>query len=421
MSLEKQVLENGLRILLLPIAGARSASVGVWIAAGSRFETPSKQGISHFVEHMLFKGTDTRSARDISEQMDRLGGNLNAYTTKEYTRYYAQTLSENAAETLELLTDMLLHSRMDADAVELERSVILDEMSMYEDVGEDVAHEQLCGALWPDSPLGRPICGSRESVAAITAADLRQYVQQNYTPERMLVVLAGGFDRSALLDVVHSTLGTLPRGTGRPAGDKPAFTPSLTLCTKDFEQVSLELAFPGIPSGDDRRYALLLFNFIVGGGASSRLFQRLREELGLAYSIYSANYAAEGAGVFTIAAATAPEQQETVLREIYAVLDGLRGGVTEEEFLRARAQVKASHIMGLETIAAQASYVGRNELLLGRNVSSDEVLEALDALTLDDVNRLAADLLGGRQAALSVVGAVRDRAFYAPYWNAPRP
>ncbi len=417
MSLEKQVLENGLKILLLPIAGARSASVGVWIAAGSRFESSAKQGISHFVEHMLFKGTDTRSARDISEQMDKLGGNLNAYTTKEYTRYYAQTLSESAVETMELLADMLLHSRMEDEAVELERGVILDEMSMYEDVGEEVAHEQLCGAIWPDSPLGRPICGTRESVAAITAEELRRYVRENYTPERMLVVLAGGFDRQALLHTIRSTLGALPRGAGCPAADSPIFTPSLSLCAKDFEQVSLELAFPGIPRGDERRYALLLFNFIVGGGASSRLFQRLREELGLAYSIYSSHYAAEGAGVFTIAAATSPDQQETVLREIHAVLDGLRNGVTEEEFLRARAQVKASHIMGLETIEAQASYAGRNELLLGRDVPSDEVLDALDALTVEDVNRLAAELLGGGQAALSVVGAVRDRAFYTPYWR----
>ena len=416
--LEKLRLDNGLRVLLLPVEGALSASVGVWIEAGSRYEAAAKQGISHFVEHMTFKGTDARTARQISEEMDLLGGGMNAYTTKEYTRFYAQTLAENARPAMELLTDMLLHSRMAAEDVELERGVILEEMAMYEDAGEDLAHEALCGAIWPDSPLGRPICGTRETVSAITPQDLLQYVAEEYTPGRMVAVAAGGYNREDILDCLQSTLGRLKPGAPCPAADTPAFTPGVVLRKKKFEQVSLELAVPGIPSGaedGDLRYALLLFNFIAGGGASSRLFLRLREELGLAYSVYSTHYASKGAGLFTVSAGVSPSQQLRVLEEIREILAGIADGVTEEEFLRARAQVKSSYILGMETVAARASYAGRNELLERRAIGEAEVLTALDRLTPADVGGLAASLFTNAPWALSVAGPVEKEEAYAPF------
>lgn len=416
--LEKLRLDNGLRVLLLPVEGALSASVGVWIEAGSRYEAAAKQGISHFVEHMTFKGTTARTARQISEEMDLLGGGMNAYTTKEYTRFYAQTLAENARPAMELLTDMLLHSRMAAEDVELERGVILEEMAMYEDAGEDLAHEALCGAIWPDSPLGRPICGTRETVSAITPQDLLQYVAEEYTPGRMVAVAAGGYNREDMLDCLQSTLGRLKPGAPCPAADTPAFTPGVVLRKKKFEQVSLELAVPGIPSGaedGDLRYALLLFNFIAGGGASSRLFLRLREELGLAYSVYSTHYASKGAGLFTVSAAVSPKQQFRVLGEIRDILAGLAQGIGEEEFLRARAQIKSSFILGLETVAARATYVGRNELLEGRSIRETEVLSALDRLEPRDIERLAARLLQNASWALSAAGKVESKEMYLPF------
>ncbi len=416
--LEKLRLDNGLRVLLLPVEGALSASVGVWIEAGSRYEAAAKQGISHFVEHMTFKGTAARTARQISEEMDLLGGGMNAYTTKEYTRFYAQTLAENARPAMELLADMLLHSRMEAEDVDLERGVILEEMAMYEDAGEDLAHEALCGAIWPDSPLGRPICGTRETVSAITPQDLLQYVAEEYTPGRMVAVAAGGYNREDILDCLQSTLGRLKPGAPRPAADTPAFTPGVVLRKKKFEQVSLELAVPGIPSGvedGDFRYALLLFNFIAGGGASSRLFLRLREELGLAYSVYSTHYASKGAGLFTVSAAVSPKQQFRVLGEIRDILAGLAQGIGEEEFLRARAQIKSSFILGLETVAARATYVGRNELLEGRSIRETEVLSALDRLEPRDIERLAARLLQNASWALSAAGKVESKEMYLPF------
>lgn len=413
--MEKKVLENGLRVVYLPIEGAYSASVGIWVSAGSRNEVKSEQGISHFIEHMLFKGTARRSSKAISEEMDLLGGGLNAYTTKESTRYYAQTLAENAMAAMDILCDMLISPLLDPDELERERGVIIDEMAMYEDSGEDVAHDALCAAVWPDSPLGRPICGAAETVSSFSADDLRKYMEKHYTPERMVVVVAGDFDRTGMEALLEKTLGTLKRGGKAEEFDKPAFTPSLALTKKRFEQTSLALAMPGIPSGDPKRYAMMVLNFIVGGGTSSRLFQRLREELGLAYSVYSSHTASTGAGLFTVSASFSADQQERVLAEINEVLKGLANGVTEEEFDRARAQIKASNIMGLETVAAQASFAGHSELFEGRQITSEEILENLNALTRGDIDRLASEILGNPARALSVAGNTKGRSFYTPF------
>ena len=418
--MEKRLYPNGLRVLLLPIEGALSASVGIWVEAGSRYEDPARQGISHFVEHMVFKGTETRTARQLSEEMDMLGGGMNAYTTKEYTKFYAQTLKENARPAMELLTDMLTRSLMAAEAVEVERGVILEEMAMYEDVGEDLAHEALCGAIWPDSPLGRPIIGTRETVEGITSRELLDYIRSAYTPERMIAVVAGGFDREDMLDCIQRGLGALQRGSGTPVADAPAFVSSLSLRRKKFEQVNLELAVPGFPygavvDGRDVRYPLMLLNFIVGGGSSSRLFLRLREELGLAYSVYSNHYTAKGAGLFSVAAGVSPRRQLQVLEEIRHILDSVADGISEEEFLRARAQVKSSYILGLETVAAKASYAGRNELLEGRVIAPEEVLRQLDALAPADVGRLAGLLLRDTSWSLSVAGPLEKESAYRPF------
>ncbi|MDD3833470.1 MAG: pitrilysin family protein [Oscillospiraceae bacterium] len=410
--MEKQTLQNGLRIIYLPIEGAYSASVGIWVSAGSCHESIDQQGISHFIEHMIFKGTTKRSAKDISEEMDLLGGRINAYTAKEYTRYYAQTLAENAVSAMDILCDMLLNPLIDPDELERERGVILDEMAMYEDSGEDVAHEALYASVWSNSPLGRPICGIKDTVSGFTSDNLREYIHGNYTPDRMVAVVAGSFDRPGMDRLIQNTLGTMKSGGGIHPLDNPEFTPSLSLTKKRFEQTSLVLAMPGLPSGDSRRYAIMVLNFIVGGGASSRLFQRLREELGLAYSVYSSHSASKGGGLFTVSASFSADRQEMVLTEINEVLKGMLDGVTAEEFDRARAQIKASNIMGLETVAARASFAGHNELIEGRQITSKEILENLNALTRSDIDNLAAEVIGSPARALSVAGNTKSRSFY---------
>lgn len=412
--MEVITLDNGLRVLLLPFAEARSVSAGVWIEAGSRFERAEEQGVSHFVEHILFKGTAARSARAISEEMDRLGGSLNAYTAQDCTCYYAQSLPESAPGVLDILSDMLLHAAVADRDVELERQVILDEIAMYEDVGEDLAHEALCAGVWRDSPLGRPICGTRRTVASLSPAALRRAIAGTYTPERMVAAVAGRFDREGVLEVIGAGLGALPCGGGRPEIDRPAFHAGVFLRKKRFEQVSLELAFPGIPAGDDRRYAMMLLNFAVGGGASSRLFLRLREELGLAYSIYSSAAAEQGAGLFLVSAAVAPARQEQALAEIRAVLQETAAGLTQDEIARARAQVKASTILGMESVAARASAAARSLLLHGRVIGEDEVLAGLDAVTGEEIARLAEEIFTG-PAALAAAGPVKGEGFYRAF------
>lgn len=418
--MERICLDNGLRVLLLPEEGALSAAVSLWVTAGSLWESDEQQGISHFLEHMAFKGTDRRTARQVSEEMDLLGGGMNAYTAREYTRYYAQTLAENAGQALDLLCDIVLNPRLDIADVELERGVILEEMSMYEDSGEEVAHDALCAAIWPGSPLGRPITGTRETVAALSADDLREYRRTHYAPGRMLAVAAGRFDREAVLEQLEKGPGALPPAAPPAAPEPPVYRPAFVLRQKDFEQTTLELAMPGLPRGDERRYAMMLFNFIVGGGASSRLFQRVREELGMAYSVYSANEAYAGTGLFTVTALTSPDQQGEVLREIRAVLDGFAAGVSREEFDRALAQVKASYILGMETVEARASYYGRGQLFGDSENDPARVLEKLDALTPADVDALAAEILRPEAYSLAVVGVVREAAFYDGWHGAGR-
>ena len=400
--MEKLEWENGLRILLLPEEDALSASVDVWVEAGSLYEDPAEQGISHFAEHMLFKGTEKRTARRISEEIDALGGSLNAYTTRQYTRFYAQVLSANPCpaepgRVLDVLLDMLLHSRFDPDDLGMERGVILDEIAMYEDMGEDLAHEALCGTVWPASPMGWPVCGRPVTVAAVTSPALRRYVNRTYTPERILVVLTGHFVRDDLLQRLEQALGTRPRGAGRPVVDTPGFRPGVALLSKPFEQVSFEIGFPGLSFHHERRYAMMLLNFIVGGGASSRLFQRLREERGLAYSVYSSHEAAAGTGLFTVSASVAPTNQQEVLREIRHILDGLCHGeaITPAELERARAQIKASVILGMETVASRAYYAGQNELFSGREIPVREMLGRFDAVTLEQVQSLAGETFSG--------------------------
>lgn len=275
--------------------------------------------------------------------------------------------------------------------------MILDEIAMYEDMGEDLAHEALCGTVWPASPMGWPVCGRPDTVAAVTSPALRRYVNRTYTPERILVVLTGHFVRDDLLQRLEQALGTRPRGAGRPVVDTPGFRPGVALLSKPFEQVSFEIGFPGLSFHHERRYAMMLLNFIVGGGASSRLFQRLREERGLAYSVYSSHEAAAGTGLFTVSASVAPTNQQEVLREIRHILDGLCHGeaITPAELERARAAIKASVILGMETVASRAYYAGQNELFSGREIPIREMLGRFDAVTLEQVQSLAGETFSG--------------------------
>ena len=406
--MERIVLDNGLRLLLLPRPDSRVFTLDVWVGAGSRYEQGFPAGISHLTEHMLFKGTETRTSRDISLAMDDIGGVINAYTGQEHTRYYVKTLSEFAEQAVELLADMLLHAAIPERELELERQVVLEEIAMYEDSPEDTAHDGLTELVWQGGSLGANISGTRESVLATGREDLLRFLGRRYTPDNMLVVCAGGFDMPAIRRAVEATFGERSRGKGHPTDDTPTFVPGIFRRVKPYEQVSLELAFPGLAVDAPERFALSLLTALLGDGESSRLYQRLREELGLVYGVYTTHYASRDVGMYTISASTSPDNQVQVLEEIGGVLTRfVAEAVTPEELARTKTRVKTGFLMSLETVAAHAAREGRSEWVLGRSVPVEEVLAAWEAVTAEDILALARRLFCGA-TALAAVGPAAE-------------
>lgn len=410
--MERIVLDNGLRLLLLPEGGSRVFTLDVWVDAGSRYESGYHSGISHLAEHMVFKGTHSRSSLDISLAMDDLGGVINAYTGQEHTRYYVKTLGEYAGQALELLSDMLLHAAIPARELELERQVVLEEIAMYEDSPEDVAHDSLAELVWQGHPLGAPISGTPASVSEIDREELLRFLRNRYTPDRVLLVCAGDFDREAILQAVRRDFGDRPAGTEQEEQTAPLFCPGIVRRQKDNEQVCLELGFPGLSSTAEERFTLTLLTALLGDGESSRLYQRLREKLGLVYGVYAVHYASKDGGLYTISVSTSPENQLTVLEEIGGVLTRLLAqGITAQELERVKKKVKTGFVMSLETVAARAAREGRSEHLLGRSVPVEEVLSAWERVTAEELLALARRLFGG-VPALSAVGPVAEESAY---------
>lgn len=405
-------LSNGLRIALERMEHARSAAVSFFIGSGSRHEMAENAGVSHFIEHMLFKGSETRSSAAIAEEMDAMGGQLNAYTTKEYTCLYAQALESHIPAVTEIMADMLANPRLASSDLLVERGVILEEIGMYEDSPEDFCADQLHAAIWPSSPLGWNILGTRESVAAMTADKLRGHMEAYYVPERMTVAVCGRFDRDAVCEIVERYFGSR-KNTGNPVLPIPVgFHPGMTLRARDFEQTQLLFCFEGLPAGDKDRYAAAVFSTIAGGSASSRLNRRIREELGLAYSVYCFTSSYLGAGIFGVGAGVSPENQEKTLAESMEVLFSLRDGVDEQELARTKEQFKANMVMGMESSGARASAMGRGLLLENRYVDEDAILRQIDALTQADIMRVARLLVDPARMALAVAGRPLEEKAY---------
>lgn len=406
------VLPNGLRILTEEVPGARSAALGFFVGTGSRHEKAGESGAAHFIEHMSFKGTHDRTAGDLARETDALGGQLNAYTTKECTCYYVRCLDRHLDRATELLCDMLLCSAFREEDVELERGVILEEIGMYQDSPEDLAAERLAGAVFRGSSLGRPILGRRATLEKMTGAWLREYQRTHYRPGRIVAALAGNFTQAAV-DRLARRLGELEPGKA-PGQRSAQYHPAVTVRRKAIEQNNLVVAFPGLSYLDERRYQLLLLNAILGGGVSSRLFQQLREERGLCYSVYS--YVADHAdtGLLGIYTGLGQETEGAALETIRQVVDDLaQHGPTADELDRAREQAKAAVVMGLESVQARMSHLGTGELLGERVRTPEELEQAYDAVTAGQVRDLAGELLDFSRSSLSAVGRVRTPEEYA--------
>lgn len=403
--LDQFTLQNGLRVVAEKLPHFRSVSVGLWVKAGSMDETPEEGGLSHFIEHMLFKGTERRSARQIAEEMDAIGGQINAFTSKECTCFYAKVTDDQLPVAMDVLCDMLRNAAFDPAELDKERGVVLEEIAMTEDSPEDLVHELLGQAALDGNPLARPILGTEELISGYTREDLARYRAKHYTPENVVLAVAGNYDLQALRELAEKHLGSWQAQKAperRLWGE--TFVPALVRREKDIEQIHLCAAFPGVPLGSDDVYPLSVLNNLFGGGMSSRLFQRVREESGLAYTVYSMPTSFPGCGMVALYAGTSPQHAEPVMRLIREETERLlSGGITEEEFVKARQQLRGGFILGQDSVSSHMSAIGRGLLLLPHIQSEDEVLAKIDAVTMEDTMRVARAVFGGDNAA-SVVG-----------------
>jgi predicted Zn-dependent peptidase len=386
-----------------------SATVGLWVENGSRYERPEQGGISHFLEHLFFKGTERRTAQQIAEEIDAVGGVLNAFTGKEYTCYYAKVLAEHLPLALDLLTDLFTHSLFPSDEIDRERAVILQEISQAEDTPDDYIHELFNQAYWPGHPLARPIAGTAQTVAGLGREDFVRFMDERYRPNRVLVAAAGRLEHDELTETIARTMGGLTGTADLPESALPAVQPGVSLHDKPLEQVHLCLGGAGIGQTDPDRYAAHVLNLALGGGMSSRLFQEIRERRGRAYSVYSFLSSYMGAGYLGVYVGTSAEWAREVVDVTLAEIDRLkRDGLTAEELVRARNQMKGNILLGLETSDSRMSRLARNEMYYGRDVPVPEVSAAIDAVDNDAVVRVASRLFRPGERALTVLGSIRS-------------
>lgn len=409
-----QVLPNGVRIVTEHVPSVRSASLGIWVGTGSRSEKPGEGGAAHFIEHMVFKGTERRTARQLAQEMDAIGGQVNAYTTKEHTCFYARSLDKHLDISLDILSDMLFHSRFAQEDVETERGVVLEEIGMYEDSPEDLVSERLAAAVYKGSPLARPILGTQATLAPMTGEWLAQWQREHYRPGALVAALAGSFTPQQV-DRLRDCLAQLEPGP--VAQTKPAaYRPAVTARKKAIEQNHLILAFPSLTYLDERRPQLLLLNALLGGGCSSRLFQELREKRGLCYTVYSYVSDHADAGFLGVYAALNREQEGQALDAMRALVCDLADhGPTQEELDRVREQAKANLLMGAESIQSRMSQLGASALLYGKVRETDELLAQYDAVTRQQLRELAQEIFQMDRASLSAVGRVKAAADYSAW------
>jgi len=412
----RTVLPGGLRVLSEHVPGVRSAAYGVWVGVGSRDESVRQMGCSHYLEHLLFKGTHRRSALDISAALDAVGGELNAFTAKEYTCFYARVLDADLPLAVDVVSDVVTSALIRGEDVEAERGVILEEIAMRDDDPSDAVHDVFAEQVLGDTPLGRPVIGTVESIGALSRATVHGYWRRNYTPERMVVAAAGNVDHGALLRLVRRAFaGVLERADVdvRPSVPRPDTAATrrgsaVHLTPRRTEQANLVLGGTGVSRLDERRYALSVLNAALGGGMSSRLFQEVREKRGLAYSVYSYNTQYSGAGLFGVYAGCQPGKVDQVIELCRAQLDEVAAhGVTAEEMARGQGQLKGQYVLGLEDTGSRMVRIGKSELVYGEHLSVDEALGRIDAVTLDDVRAVAAEVLD-RTPSLSVIGPFDD-------------
>jgi predicted Zn-dependent peptidase len=405
----KTVLANGIRVVSREMPGTRSVSLGIWVENGSRHETRRQNGISHFIEHLFFKGTEQRSAARIAEEMDSVGGVLNAFTAKEYTCYYAKVLDENLPLAIDLLSDIFLHSVFDPEEIERERQVILQEISQTEDTPDDYVHDLFSLDFFADHPLGRPICGDAETVNALRREDFLAFVRDRYLPGRVIVSAAGNLKHEYLAEEVARRLGSIGPAphTRDGEGAVPQLGSGVFQHAKKLEQAHLCFGVAAVNQSDPRRYVAYVLNTLLGGGMSSRLFQEIREKRGRVYSVYSFLSSYRDIGYLGIYAGTSVEWSEEVVELVISEIKKLAAGeVRAEEIERTRNQLVGNIILGLEGSDSWMRDIAKDEIYFGRAISVDDVIRDIRAVTRDAVVELAASILRPEAMALTLLADI---------------
>jgi predicted Zn-dependent peptidase len=414
MNVEITRLANGLTVATDPMPQLESASLGVWVNCGARHESEARMGISHMLEHMAFKGTARRTARGIAEEIEAVGGALNAYTSREQTAFHARVLEADVPLAVDLLADILAHPAFDAGELERERQVVLQEIGQARDTPDDIIFDHLQSAVYPDQPMGWPILGNDASVSAFTRADLDVYMRANYRAGGMTLIASGAVNHADMVELAERHFGELRPGDA-PRSAAAQFIGSDVRHSEDLEQVHVAYAFPGIPSGDDALFAAQVFVTALGGGMSSRLFQEIREKRGLCYSIYAfANSFLDG-GMIGVYAGTGTNEAADISGLVVDQIALLAQTANAEEVARAKAQLRAGLLMGLERPSARAEQIAAHLFAYGRVIPVAEIKQKLDAVTVGAVRQFAERLMATRHPAMAAVGPVEKLESYESF------
>jgi predicted Zn-dependent peptidase len=403
----RDVLDNGLRLLTERMTQVRSVSIGVWLTRGSRHESAARGGIAHFVEHMLFKGTGTRTAEDIAQAIDSIGGQMDAFTAKEYASYYIKVLDEHLPLAIDILSDIVLNPAFSPADIAREKKVVLEEIKMVEDTPDDLVHEMFTQGLWENHPLGRPILGVPETVESFTPDILREYFHRVYAAPNLIVSAVGNLEHDRVRALVEEKFAAVPDVGAPIADDAPVVVPQILVRNKELEQSHVCLGASSYPQNHDDRYSSYVLNTLLGGSMSSRLFQNVREKRGLAYAVFSGLSAYRDAGSFTVYAGCANEAVGELIDVVVEELRTLkRSPVPEAELRRAKDHLKGSQMLSLESTASRMSHLARQEIYFERQLGFEETLEGIERVSTDDVQRVASDVFKNGSLAATVLGAV---------------
>jgi predicted Zn-dependent peptidase len=403
----RDALNNGIRLVTESMGHVRSVSLGVWLTRGSRHETDRDSGIAHFVEHMLFKGTASRSAEDIAQAVDSIGGQLDAFTAKEYASYYVKVLDEHLPLAVDILSDIVLRPAFHDIDIEREKKVILEEIKMVEDTPDDLVHELFTQAFWEGHPLGRPILGTKESVEGLTQQRLRDHFRGAYAAENVIISAAGNLEHGALREALEKAFGEMPSAGKKETWTPPAVVPKVVIRTKELEQSHICLGASSYPQNHDARYASYVLNTMLGGSMSSRLFQNIREKRGLAYSVFSGINAYRDAGSLTVYAGCANEAVGEVIDLVVEEMKVIKQApVPDSELRRAKDHLKGSVMLSLENTASRMSHLARQEIYFDRQFSLDETLDGIERVTPADIQQVAHDVFSNGSLAATVLGQV---------------